>query len=280
MRMDVTFSESDQSFVPGFDEIQNVSDGGYERGYEAGSEAGYTEGYTAGEVVGIAAGRQEEYDAFWDAFQQNGERINYCFAFSQPGAWTEDTYKPKYDIRPSGSGDRIFSMYMNSLLTDIYAGGTIDVDFSGVTGSCGQVFYGSKIRYLKTVDFSNVPSLTNVFNYCSDLVTIEKLVLNEAGTQTFTNTVFGYMTALENITIEGKIGRNNVDFKRSPKLTKASITSIIHALSTTTSGLTVTLSLTAVNNAFETSKGAADGSTSAEWTALAATRSNWTISLA
>lgn len=29
MRMDVTFSESDQSFVPGFDEIQNVSGGGY-----------------------------------------------------------------------------------------------------------------------------------------------------------------------------------------------------------------------------------------------------------
>lgn len=63
------------------------------------------------------------------------------------------------------------------------------------------------------------------------------------------------------------------------KLSKPSITSIINCLSTTTSGLTVTLSKTAVNNAFETSEGVADGSTSQEWLNLVATKTNWTISL-
>ena len=84
---------------------------------------------------------------------------------------------------------------------------------------------------------------------------------------------------LQNLTIEGIIGQNGFNVQWSTKLSKASITSIINALSETTSGLTVTLSKTAVNNAFETSAGAADGSTSEEWTTLEGTKTNWTISL-
>ena len=73
--------------------------------------------------------------------------------------------------------------------------------------------------------------------------------------------------------------RISVNMQWSP-LSKDSIISIINALSTATSDLPITLSITAVNNAFETSPGAADGSTSEEWTALIATKPNWTISLA
>ena len=53
----------------------------------------------------------------------------------------------------------------------------------------------------------------------------------------------------------------------------------MNILSDTASGKTLTLSLTAVNNAFETSAGAKDGSTSAEWTALVDAKTNWTITL-
>lgn len=63
------------------------------------------------------------------------------------------------------------------------------------------------------------------------------------------------------------------------KLTKASFKSIIAGLADDVSGQTVELSKTAVNNAFETSEGAADGSSSAEWAALIATKPNWTIAL-
>ena len=82
------------------------------------------------------------------------------------------------------------------------------------------------------------------------------------------------------IKYNGNTIASSLDMKSCTLLSKASITSIINALSSTTSGLTVTLSKTAVNTAFETESGGADGSTSQEWLALATTKSNWTISLA
>ena len=62
-------------------------------------------------------------------------------------------------------------------------------------------------------------------------------------------------------------------------LDKANTTSVINALSATTTGQTLTLNLSAVNAAFETSSGAKDGSTSTEFAALIATKTNWTIIL-
>ena len=44
MKLDVKFVESNQSFKTGFGEVQNISDGGYERGYAAGYEDGYENG--------------------------------------------------------------------------------------------------------------------------------------------------------------------------------------------------------------------------------------------
>lgn len=41
MRLDVKFSESKQSFTANFGEVQNLSDGGYEKGYIAGYDDGY-----------------------------------------------------------------------------------------------------------------------------------------------------------------------------------------------------------------------------------------------
>jgi hypothetical protein len=81
----------------------------------------------------------------------------------------------------------------------------------------------------------------------------------------------GKHSYLKNVIFEGTIG---CDFNMSiaPILSKASITNIIEHLSTTTSGLSVTLSKAAVETAF-------GSTTSAEWTSLIATKSNWTISL-
>lgn len=83
---------------------------------------------------------------------------------------------------------------------------------------------------------------------------------------------FANCNALEEIRIAGVIEQNEFDIHWSTKLSKASITSIIAHLSTTTSGLSVTLSKTAVETAF-------GSTTSTEWTTLIGTRSNWTISL-
>ena len=82
---------------------------------------------------------------------------------------------------------------------------------------------------------------------------------------------FGWCIALETIAFDGTIGKS-IDFQYSTKLTKASILNIFSVLSSTVAGQTLTLSKTAVTNAF--------GSTTAtEWTNLVATKTNWTISL-
>jgi hypothetical protein len=81
---------------------------------------------------------------------------------------------------------------------------------------------------------------------------------------------FSYTSALVDITVAGYF-ISSVSFERSSKLSKASIQSIYAALSMAAgmSDNTVTLSLVAVNKAFETSEGANDGSTSAAWQDLA-----------
>ena len=116
----------------------------------------------------------------------------------------------------------------------------------------------------------------NMFNGCSSLTTIQQLDLTSGS---YINTMFTGCTSLVNLTMTGTIKSSGFNVSPCTKLSKASITSIINVLSSTTTGKSVTLSLTAVNTAFETSSGAGDGSTSEEWTTLIATKSNWTISL-
>ena len=60
----------------------------------------------------------------------------------------------------------------------------------------------------------------------------------------------------------------------------AAVINIFSVLSTDSTGKTLSLSLGAVDTAFETAEGLGDGSTSAEWLALRATKENWTITLA
>lgn len=59
MILDITFSESNQSFNPGFGEVHNISDGGYERGYAAGYDAGETDGYEMGVAEGYTDGYED-----------------------------------------------------------------------------------------------------------------------------------------------------------------------------------------------------------------------------
>ena len=116
-----------------------------------------------------------------------------------------------------------------------------------------------------------------MFGWNYSLHTIDKLIVDENTTYTGW---FNSTTNLQNLTIEGTIAQKGFSVSACTKLSRASIENIINALSTETNALTVTLSKTAVNNAFETSEGAADGRTSAEWATLIATKTNWTIALA
>lgn len=141
-----------------------------------------------------AAGKQAEYDRFWDTFQQNGNRTNYANAFFNLG-WNDETYQPKYNIVIVGNG---YACMSYSIITN------------------------TKVN----IDISKATSVTNFFAHCIRLNTIQKLVVSEDITY---NGMFSGCTALENITIEGVIG-NDIDFKDCSKLTHDSLMSIINAL--------------------------------------------------
>ena len=211
-------------------------------------------------------GRKSEYDRFWDAYQENGNRTHYGSAFCK--GWTVDNFKPKYSIAPvgqNGAGSMFNGCQVVGDLVTICEAQGITIDFSKAT-YMEHVFYTSKFTRVGVVDVSKCDRNASTFAYAYNLKTIDKLVVSE--TTPFYGT-FASCTALEDMVIEGAIGVNGLNLQWSTKLTRASIESIINALSTKAVGLSVTLSKTAVNNAF----------TDTEWATLVNTRPNWTINL-
>lgn len=201
------------------------------------------------------AGKKAEYDAFWDAFQNYGARTNYQYAFAR-GNFSENTFYPKYDIVFVDSGVQAFYSFIGNRneatepTWDLKARleeCDVVIDTSKAT-NLSSMFCYARISAIPTIDLTgiNIEGGDNqVFAYCWErLVTIEKIIVKESNK--FYRT-FHSDTGLRNITIEGVIG-NDFDIHWSP-LTKASIESIMTHLSPTAT-FTVTLSQTAVNNAF------------------------------
>lgn len=220
-------------------------------------------------------GRHQEWSDFWDAHQLSGTRTSYAAAFSY---WRAATFNPKYDIVPTSmsycfqqfAGDSVFDL--SKKLEDL--GVVLD------TSKCTNFDYVFSVAYIyriPKIDTTSCETLTNTFHYPS-ITTIDCLKIRDDGSTKFSNTFIG-ASKIKNITIEGVIGQNGFDLKAATLLSKESIINIINALSTTTSGLSIMLSKTAVNNAFETAPGLADGSSSSEWNTLIAPKNNWTINL-
>lgn len=223
------------------------------------------------------AGKKAEYDAFWDSYQENGERDECRGMFSGKG-WNENSINPKYDIYVA-EGTYMFyrSGFVGSLKEHLTKIGKT-IDFSNCKSFTGIFQYAQQLTEIPYVDMSGIPSSQTISLLCGSCFKLVNAEIKFSPLCSYSG-CFNNCVDLENLTAYGEIGGNGLNFQWSTKLSKASITSIINALSSTTSGLTVTLSKTAVNNAFETSEDANDGSTSAEWNALINTKSNWTISL-
>ena len=233
-------------------------------------------------LYGKDTGGKGFYDEFWDAYQNNGKRNNYQYAFANEG-WNDTTFKPKYDI-VLHKGYTASNMFTICGITDISAA----LERQGVkldTSKCGYfsgMFQNSKsVTRIPVIDFSSAHEYANSLGYVFYGCTaeaIDKIIINEQ--TVFVNaSSFNSCANLKNVIFEGTLGQNGLNLQWSKQLSRASITSVINALSSTTSGLTVTLSLAAVQKAFETSEGANDGNNSDEWNTLIATKNNWTISL-
>lgn len=213
-------------------------------------------------LYGTDTGGKSFYDEFWDNYQQNGNRVDYNFAFAGKG-WNDNNFKPKYNIVSNASQ----MLFQGSEITDLTAilekqGVTLDLSQSS---NFSSTFNQSQIERIPTVDMRKATTQTSYAFYNRVLKKVEKLIVAE--TTQYSNT-FYLADKLEDITFDGVIG-NDISFQWSTKLTQDSITSIITHLSDTTSGKILTLSKTAVNNAFSTE----------EWNTLVSTKSNWTITL-
>lgn len=225
-------------------------------------------------------------DEFWDVYQQNGKRTDYINAFAGVG-WNASTFRPKYPMAPVGAAaaEGMFSSFNNT-----GAGDTDDLvdftpflpllDFSGAT-QFRNTFSGARIKNLY-VDAGNATYLSGTFSAGSDSSGyIENLTLRLTEKATTLSGILNYQTRMKTLrfTDDSSIGAN-IGVAHLDALEKESIISIINALSSTKTGKTATLSVDAVNREFQIAPGANDGTLSAEWAALVASKPNWTIKTA
>lgn len=162
----------------------------YDAGFKAGSGVDYGTVFAAGREQG----EKDAYDAFWDTYQENGERTHYAYAFAGRG-WNDEVFKPKYPLTNITNAD---SMFSNNMYLEY-----IDCD----------------------LDFSNCTSNTYLFNSAISLKRIKSIKFNNAGKNAY---IFSSCGHLIDITINGTIAFD-ISLSGASKLTLASLTSIINA---------------------------------------------------
>ncbi len=199
------------------------------------------------------AGKQAEWSQFWDGFQGNGNRVNYSYAF-YTSYWSDDTFQPKHDIVPT-SANYAFRACSITDLRQILLNCGVTLDTSQCT-SLEATFSSCDITVLPVISTVKCSTLTSTFNGSGKLVTIEKVIFKDDGSQKFSGSPFSGLSALENIVVEGVIG-NTISFATSSKLTHDSLMSIINALkdySGSTSTYTCTLGTTNLAKLTDTEK--------------------------
>lgn len=166
-------------------------------------------------------------DAFWDAFQNFGNRTDYDRAFKGEG-WNEVTYKPKYIPKPVNAS----FMYQNSKVS-----GRVDVDTSKCTAMDGLFGSAKNITSIGTIDTRKNANTeqAGIFGYMDKLENIDLLILKDDGSQKFSTSCFYGDGKLKEIRIkndeeyQSRIG-NNLNLVQCYALSYESIKSIVGAL--------------------------------------------------
>jgi hypothetical protein len=245
------------------------------------------------------AGKEAEYNRFWDAFQQNGERTNYCYAFAGSG-WSTENLNPKHTIHLVSNPNYViecaegmfYRCGQDELELDKPVSERTLVDMTEVCkkldfsacDSAPKIFQDSFCKNI-TCDLSNVTTLANAFNSkMGDIRNVRIKVSAKCNTYTNAFLYYGSWEAEEGVEsslifLEGSvIAVSRINLSDAMTLSKESIISIINALSPTATSKSITLSTEAVNNAFGIDVD--DESTypeGSEYYNLRYSKSNWTI---
>ena len=224
--------------------------------------------FEAGKAQG--GGGDSYYDTFWDSAKDTNGEISgfliYCFGGLM---WNDITFNPPCNIRPS-YGANIFAQSKITDLKGILERNNVTLDFSNCT-NFNSITEGATITRLPVIDTRGAKELRNFLYNAEKLVSVDKVILKDDGSQaTMTNT-FKLLPSLVEIRFEGVIGAN-VDIRDSVKLSAESLNSIMTHLSTTATGVSVTLPpYDIVKATYDAVYG--EGA----WDILAASKTNWTI---
>lgn len=192
-------------------------------------KSGYNKIIKSGElpekITGVyEAGQNAEWSEFWNAFQANGSRTNYQYAFYRT-YWNDKNFKPKYDIVCKGNATSVFHLCGVTDLATILKECGVTLDTSGAT-NVSNFLYGSSITHLPALDLTGISKLDSFAASSSDLHTIDKIILKNDGSQTFTSNPFYQCPNLANFVIEGVIG-TSFYIQYCNKLTPETMKSII-----------------------------------------------------
>ena len=252
--------------------------------FKSGKDMGHREGYidglaAAGELGGYQAGKNEEYDAFWDTLQNNGKRTNYTYAFSR---WTGNYFCPKYKIVPTeeGGAKNIFHYFRAAKKLEAKY-----IDLSQVprgTNEAKSYAYSfcSSGELEEIEDIGLYPSYSYEYAFAYNIY-LKKIAMIRVDAETRLANAFKTCLALEEVYFDGEIG-TSLSVSDSTKLKWSSIVNILTHLSDSAEGKKLTLSKKAVDDAlgYEDSGVWIPGSATQAWNEFTWMKPNWTITLA
>ena len=159
-------------------------------------------------------GKQSEYDAFWDKFQQSGNRRSYAYGISGLG-WTKETFKPKYDLIAKESATFMFCTSaikgdLGEILNDL----GIRLDTTGCKAMT-YMFRASQFTALPTIDCRACANISYIFANMTYLTTIEKWILPTTSSQNFASAFLSTDKLTDINEIEGTFYKS-IDFSYSP----------------------------------------------------------------
>jgi hypothetical protein len=177
--------------------------------------------------AGYDSGKQSEYDAFWDLFQMNGERVNYNYAFAGTG-FDVELMKPKYPIVPKQAQYMFCSNTRDYPGVKDYSKICKFLDLSQITNAT-SIFQNICGKNL-TVDLSSCTSASNAFN-CNSGGNIDNVTLKVTDKLTSASSFFYYNSDLTTLTFtDDSVIAFAIYLARSPLLTLESLKSVIRAL--------------------------------------------------
>lgn len=217
------------------------------------------------------AGKKAEYDRFWDDFQQNGNRTDYHYGFAGDG-WTAETLNPKYIVRPEDAYQGGIGIFMRCNWRAGKPSTIIDFsliahkfDFSRLA-NVSSLFNSASIDNI-IADISNATNCNGAFATGWGTYGLKNITIKVSETTPLHNAFGG---GNENISfMEGSIIGQDINLSTPTRLSKASFINVINTLSSTASGKTATFKKSTKEAEF----------TADEWSALIATKTNWTFSL-